>query len=106
VRVGGDDIWVIFDGVCNIFFCPMDAFAVAPGVLLIFLGAISNFIFGWMGALALALAFGRDVEFAFGGAFVVFFIFYFFVADIVVVFSNNLKLGGNCIIPSSCNSFK
>jgi hypothetical protein len=104
VRVGGDDTWVLFDGVCNILFCPMDAIAVAPGALLILLGAIFNFIFGLMGALA--LAFGRDVDFAFGGAFIVFFVFSFFVADIVVVFSNNLKLGGNYIIPSSCNNFK
>jgi hypothetical protein len=63
VRVGGDDTWVLFDGVCNIFFCLMDAFAVARGTLLIFLGAIFNFIFGWMGALA----FGRGVEIFFLG---------------------------------------
>jgi hypothetical protein len=109
VRVGGDDTWVLFDGICNIFFFPMDAFAVARGALLIFLGAIFNFIFGWMGALT--LAFGRGVDFAFGGAFLIFFFFFFFffsffVADAVVVFSNNLKLGGNCIIPSSCNNLK
>jgi hypothetical protein len=84
VRVGGDDAWVLFNGVCNIFFSPMDAFAVAIGALLIFLGAIFNFIFGLISAFA--LAFGRGVDFAFGGAFVVFFSFFF--ADVVVVFSN------------------
>jgi hypothetical protein len=119
----------------------MDAFAVAGGALVIFLGAIFNFIFGLISALA--LAFGRGVDFAFGGAFVVFFSFFFsgvffpnnfgsiiafalafgggvdftfqgafvvffsfFVADVVVVFPNNLKLGGNCIIPSLYNNFK
>jgi hypothetical protein len=65
VRVAGDDTWVLFNGFCNIFFCPMDAFAVARGALLIFFGAIFNFIFGWMGALA--LAFGRGVEIFFLG---------------------------------------
>jgi hypothetical protein len=85
VRVGGDDTWVLFDGICNIFFCPTDAFAVARGALLIFLGAIFNFIFGLISALA--LAFGRGVDFAFGGVFVVFFSFFF--ADVVVFFTNN-----------------
>jgi hypothetical protein len=122
VRVGGDDAWVLFDWVCNIFFGSMDAFAVACGALLIFFGAIFNLIFGWMGALA----FGRGVvifflgtgtetlgtvarapwAFAFGGSLVAFFFFSFFVADIVVVVYFNLKSGGNCIIPSSCNNFK
>jgi hypothetical protein len=37
----------------------------------------------------------------------VIFFFSFFVADIVVVvLSNNLKSGGNCIITSWCNNFK
>jgi hypothetical protein len=75
VRVGGDDTWVLFDAVCNVFFCPMDAFAVASGALLIFLGEIFNFIFGLISALA--LAFGRGVDFACGGAFIVFFSFFF-----------------------------
>jgi hypothetical protein len=81
VRVGGDDTCVLFDGVCNILFCPMDVFAVARGALLIFLEEIFNFIFGLISALA--LAFGRGVDFAFGGAFVVFFSFFF---DDVVFF--------------------
>jgi hypothetical protein len=85
VRVGGNDTWVLFDRVCNIFFCPTDAFAVARDALLIFLGAIFNFIFGLI--IALALAYGSGVDFAFGGAFVVFFSFFF--ADVVVFFPNN-----------------
>jgi hypothetical protein len=63
VRVGGDDTWVLINGVCNIFFGSMDAFAVARGALLIFFGAIFNLIFGWMGALA----FGRGVVIFFLG---------------------------------------
>jgi hypothetical protein len=58
VLVGADDTWVLFDRVCNNLFCPMDAFAVASGALLIFLGAIFNFIFG----LITAFAFGRGVD--------------------------------------------
>jgi hypothetical protein len=41
MRIGGDDT-----------FCPMDAFAVACGALLIFLEPIFNFIFGLISALA------------------------------------------------------
>jgi hypothetical protein len=63
LRVGGDDTWVLLDGVCNIFFGSMDAFAIAHGALLIFVGAIFNLIFGWMGALA----FGRGVVIFFFG---------------------------------------
>jgi hypothetical protein len=85
VLVGGDYTWVLFDGVCNIFFCPMDAFAVASGALIIFCEAIFNFIFGLI--IAFALAFGRGVDFAFGGAFVAFYTFFF--ANVFVVFSNN-----------------
>jgi hypothetical protein len=82
VLVGGDDTWVLFDRVCNNFFCPMDAVAVASGALLIFLVAIFNFIFGLI--TAFALAFGRGEDFAFGGEFITFFSFFF--ADTVVFF--------------------
>jgi hypothetical protein len=41
VRVGRDDTWVLFDGVCNIFFGSIDAFAVARGALLILLKTTS-----------------------------------------------------------------
>jgi hypothetical protein len=34
------------------------------------------------------------------------FFFSFYVADIVVFVSYNLKSGGNCIIASLCNNFK
>jgi hypothetical protein len=52
VRVGWDGTWVLFNGVCNIFFGSRDALAFARGGLTIFFGAILNFIFGWMGVLA------------------------------------------------------
>jgi hypothetical protein len=64
VRVGWDDTWVLVNGVCNIFFGSMDAFAIARGALFIFFGAIFNFIFGWMGAVA----FGRGAVIFFFGA--------------------------------------
>jgi hypothetical protein len=63
VRVGGDVTWVLFDGVCNIFFGSIDAFTVARGALLIFFEDNFNLIFGWMGDLA----FGRgEVVFFWG----------------------------------------
>jgi hypothetical protein len=63
VRVGGDDTWVLFNGVCNIFFGSIDAFAVARGAILIFFEDNFNLIFGWMGALA----FGRGEVVFFSG---------------------------------------